>query len=197
MGQKINPLIFRSKIFPIYKNCYNTYYTTKLNLIKYLNFKIVLLNDLKFINVLDILFKNNYKNKCIFSIVLVSKNQYYNNKNYINNILVKYNKLLFIRIQVLKQPLLSAKFILNYIMLQYKLRKISVRKLIKQIVHLILSRYKIKGIKFLISGRINGVQMAKTEVFKFNEISLQKLDFFVDYSNNFISTKSGLIGFKL
>ena len=197
MGQKINPLIFRSKIFPIYTNSYNTYSTTKLNLVKYLNFKKSLIQDFKNINVLDIVFKNNYKNKCMFSIILVSKNQYYNNKKYINTILFKYNKILFIRIQILKQPLLSAKFILNYIIEQYKLKKISIRKLIKQIVCLILNKYKIKGIKFLISGRINGVQMAKTEVFKFNEISLQKLNFYVNYSNNYITTKSGVIGFKL
>lgn len=199
MGQKVHPLIFRSKIFPEYKNYYNNFnkftdVITCINIYRYIVFY-------KKLNIVDVYLRKTHSEVYMCLLVLFSKNQYYGNKKLIYTILSSiqknFNDTLFINLYVLKHPLLSTKFILNYIIIRYKSYKSSLRKLVKEIVILLLNKYKIKGIKLLVSGRINGVQRAKTETFKFNEVSLHKLNLYVRYDTIDLNTKYGILGFKL
>ena len=75
--------------------------------------------------------------------------------------------------------------------------KNSLRKIIPYFIFLIYKKYKIKGCKCIISGRINGVQIAKSETFKFNECSLQDKVLNIKYNFINIPTKYGLLGIKI
>lgn len=97
----------------------------------------------------------------------------------------------------LKHPLLSTYFILNYLCKKFFATNGSLRKILPQFVLLINNKYRIKGFKCIISGRIKGVQMAKLETFKFNESSLQDKRSYIKYNFISISTKYGLIGIKV
>jgi len=62
---------------------------------------------------------------------------------------------------------------------------------------MISNTYNLKGFKCLISGRLNGSQMAKIETFKFNKSSLQHISSYVKFTSINISTKYGLLGVKV
>lgn len=98
---------------------------------------------------------------------------------------------------VLKYPLISTYFILKYLYKKIIFTKNSLRKIIPYFIFLIYKKYKIKGCKCIISGRINGVQIAKSETFKFNECSLQDKVLNIKYNFINIPTKYGLLGIKI
>nr|YP_009186559.1 ribosomal protein S3 [Cyclospora cayetanensis]AKO71981.1 ribosomal protein S3 [Cyclospora cayetanensis]ANJ44332.1 ribosomal protein S3 [Cyclospora cayetanensis]ANN13266.1 ribosomal protein S3 [Cyclospora cayetanensis]ANN13295.1 ribosomal protein S3 [Cyclospora cayetanensis]ANN13324.1 ribosomal protein S3 [Cyclospora cayetanensis] len=203
MGQIVNALIFRSKNFPYYNNIWNNYRYIYKNINYFLNLK----RFIKFKKQLNILYINNnysYTNYCIYNIILFSKLNYINNKYYIQlyflNFLKKnYTKHIKIGFNFvcLKYPLLSTNFILKYLTNKILFTKISLRKIIPQLILLINNIHKIKGFKCIISGRINGAQMAKLETFKFNESSLQNKNLYIKYNCISIPTKYGLLGVKI
>lgn len=200
MGQKVNSLIFRSKNFPYYINIWNNINLTYKYIKYYLNIKIFN----KKINVLYIQSNYCYTNYCIYNIILFSKVTYIKNKQditlYFLNFLKKnyFKQIKFgFNFVILKHPLLSTHFILKYLYNKILYTKNSLRKIIPQLVLLINNKYKIKGFKCLISGRINGVQMAKLETFKFNESSLQNKMIYIKYNFISIPTKYGLLGIKI
>ena len=196
MGQKVAPLIFRSKIYPTYLNNFNPFINLKSSIHELIIIDILIKSQIS-LNILDIYFKKNYKKSIYCNIILSSTNQIsiiqkkFNSKFKLNT-----NKIYF-NFYILKNPLISATFILNYIIHQYKLNKFSLRTLLQQVVLLITKKHKIKGLKCMVSGRINGVQIAKVETFNFNKISLQCLNCLVRYKNINIRTKYGILGFKL
>ncbi len=204
MGHKVNSLIFRSKNFPYYSNVWNNYNFTSQSIKYYLNLQIFI-KIKKLLNILYI--QSNYYNNtyCIYNIILFSKSCFFKNKSYDKILFLEFlrknysKKIKFgLNIVVLKHPLLSTSFILRY--LYNKLldnRKNSLRKIIPQLVLLINKKYKIKGLKCIVSGRINGVQMAKLETFKFNESSLQNKTSDIRYNFLNIHTKYGLLGIKI
>lgn len=140
----------------------------------------------------------------MYNIVLFSKSTYSKNKQYINLCFLKFLKRNYLtkikfgfNFVVLKHPLLSTHFILKYLYYKISYTKYSLRKIIPQFVVLINKKYKIKGFKCIVSGRINGVQMAKLETFKFNESSLQNKTLHIKYNCISIPTKYGLLGIKI
>ena len=54
-----------------------------------------------------------------------------------------------------------------------------------------------KGLKFHVQGRLQGVEMAKTEVTKFGKISLHVFSSKVDYAEAKASTNFGILGVKV
>ncbi|NP_852625.2 ribosomal protein S3 (apicoplast) [Eimeria tenella] len=203
MGQKVNPLIFRSKNFPYYINIWNNFKLTYINIKFFLNLQLFTKNK-KQLNILYIQNKYYYNNYYIYNIILYSKLIYLKNKQYINKYFIKFiqknylkkNKFTF-NFVVLKHPLISTYFILKYLYNKILYTKNSLRKIIPQIILLINKKYKIKGFKCIISGKINGSQMAKIETFKFNESSLQNKILNVKYNSIDVITKYGLLGIKI
>lgn len=171
------------------------------NLKHYLNLKIFLKKKN-----LDILYiQSNYSFNCYkYSIILSSELVYVKNKQRITLFFSKFLKKNFInkiRIEFkffyLKEPLLSSKFILIYLRNKLLYTKDSLRKILPQLILLINRKFKIKGLKCIISGRIHGAQMAKVERFNFNESSLQDKTLYVKYSCINVATKYGLLGIKI
>ena len=60
MGHKVNPLIFRSKIFPYYNNKWNNFNSISKNIKSYLNIKFFI-NYKKYLHILYI--QSNYINR--------------------------------------------------------------------------------------------------------------------------------------
>ncbi|MGX7589788.1 hypothetical protein [Candidatus Vidania fulgoroideorum] len=55
----------------------------------------------------------------------------------------------------------------------------------------------ILGIKIIISGRVNGVEIAKKDIFCIGNISFISLNRFYSYKNSHFNTKYGIIGVKI
>ena len=203
MGQKVNSLIFRSKSFPYYINLWNNFNLTYKHIKFFINVKMFIKN-IKQLNILYIQNNSYYSDYYIYNIILFSNSIYIKNKQYIILYFSKFlKKNYFKKIKfgfnfvILKHPLLSTYFILNYLHNKILYTKSSLRKIIPQLVVLINNKYKIKGFKCIVSGRINGVQMAKIETFKFNESSLQNKVIYIKYNFISIPTKYGLLGIKI
>lgn len=203
MGQKVNSLIFRSKNFPYYINIWNNFNKNYNNIKFFLNLQIFLKNK-KQLNILYIQNKCYYNKNYIYNLIFFSKSIYLKNKKYINLYFLNFlNKNFLTKIKfkfnfvLLKYPLISTYFILKYLSNKILYSKNSLRKIIPQFILLINKKFKIKGFKCIVSGRINGIQIAKSEIFKFNECSLQNKNLNIKYNSINIITKYGLLGIKI
>ncbi|MFH1749393.1 MAG: 30S ribosomal protein S3 [bacterium] len=94
-----------------------------------------------------------------------------------------------------KNPETNAQLIAEVIALQVE-KRIAFRRAIKQA--LAKARDKgVKGIKVKISGRLNGVEIARKETFSFGPMPLQTLKSKIDYAKVDALTTYGVIGIKV
>lgn len=203
MGHKINPLIFRSKLFPYYNNMWDNFQYNKSNLIYnfYLKFLFLKNKSCDFINFKFVSWNNNVN---ILILILQSENNYIYIKekfqsklfNLLLNRIVQ-KKSYVVLFKILKYPLLSSDFILKYLSKKLSIKNSVLRKIIPQLALILIFNFKIKGFKCIISGRINGIQMAKTETFNFNKNSVSCKSFIVKYSSGYINTSYGSLGIKI
>ena len=106
-----------------------------------------------------------------------------------------YNKDIQINIFEVKKPELDANIVANNIARQVE-GKISYRRAIKQAVANTM-RAGAEGIKVLISGRLNGAEMARKEMFKEGRTPLHTFRADIDYCQAEALTKVGLLGIKV
>ncbi|PHJ25370.1 hypothetical protein CSUI_000758 (apicoplast) [Cystoisospora suis] len=217
LGQRVNSLIFYSKIYSKYNNLWLIYLNT-FNLIKYFlnifqfcnyliylkkklflnNFNICFFNN-KYIfqlNLNFILYFYNYFLKLKFFIKIIFKiKKIYKKVIKLNNFKIRHN--IYINFLILKNPFYSINYIFYYIKKKFK-QILSLRKILKQISLLLINikNTYIKGIKILISGRINGVIIAKTELCKYGLNSFNKYVYNIKYNVFYLKTKYGILGFK-
>nr|WPW47589.1 ribosomal protein S3 [Coccidia sp. AB-2023a] len=219
MGQKVSPLIFRSQLYPYYKNIWYGFKHLKYN--NYLNNYIFIKNLLQnLINNLDILgIRIQYNNKFNINLNIILpkvlfKSDISNNLslsiNNINTILTNkvLNNLKFlndnsiykvsINFCVLKQPLLNPE-LLNYFIKTQLIKSEPLRKILKNLIKLISleTNSSIRGLKILISGRINGIKRARKETLKIGNLPLQNLNYNITYNLNYVKTSYGILGIKL
>ncbi len=100
-----------------------------------------------------------------------------------------------INIYEVKRPELDATIVANNIARQIE-GKISYRRAIKMAIASTM-RMGAEGIKVLISGRLGGAEMARTETFKEGRIPLHTLRSDIDYALCEAHTKVGGIGVKV
>ncbi|HHU34872.1 MAG: 30S ribosomal protein S3 [Bacteroidales bacterium] len=100
-----------------------------------------------------------------------------------------------INIFEVKRPELDACIVANNIARQIE-GKISYRRAIKMAIASTM-RMGAEGIKVLISGRVGGVEMARTETYKDGRIPLHTFRADIDYALAEAHTKVGLIGIKV
>jgi small subunit ribosomal protein S3 len=222
MGQKVSPLIFRSRTFPYYKNIWQVSkdltYKHKLNLSLYIKNLVKELIDKLEILGIRIKFYNNFYIKIIIilpksvsmssslsltplslkylnAILKLKSFQQIKDLNAISNYKVSIN------FCVLKEPLLNPE-ILNYFILSQLKKGEPLRKILKQLSQIILisrkaSSISIGGLKLLISGRIGGIQRARKETLLLGTVPLQTLNSKIKYSSSSIKTSYGTLGIKL
>ncbi len=100
-----------------------------------------------------------------------------------------------INIYEVKRPELDATIVANNIARQVE-GKISFRRAIKMAIASTM-RMGAEGIKVLISGRLGGAEMARTELYKEGRIPLHTLRADIDYALCEAHTKVGVIGVKV
>jgi small subunit ribosomal protein S3 len=105
------------------------------------------------------------------------------------------NKEVQINIFEVKRPELDATIVANSIARQIE-DKVSYRRAIKMTISSTM-RMGAEGIKVLISGRLGGAEMARSEMYKEGRTPLHTLRADIDYAVAEALTKVGLIGIKV
>jgi small subunit ribosomal protein S3 len=105
------------------------------------------------------------------------------------------NKEVQINIFEVKRPELDATIVANNIARQLE-DKVSYRRAIKMTIASTM-RMGAEGIKILISGRLGGAEMARSETYKEGRIPLHTLRADIDYALAEALTKVGLLGIKV
>jgi len=105
------------------------------------------------------------------------------------------NKEVQINIFEIKKPELDAAIVASNIARQVE-NKIAYRYAIKTAIASTM-RMGAEGIKVQISGRLNGVEIARSEMYKEGRIPLHTLRTNIDYALNEALTKVGLLGVKV
>nr|YP_009240435.1 30S ribosomal protein S3 [Partenskyella glossopodia]BAU62569.1 30S ribosomal protein S3 [Partenskyella glossopodia] len=75
--------------------------------------------------------------------------------------------------------------------------RIPFRRALKNIIGVVQKQKELLGIKIRVSGRLNGIEMARSEWVRKGRIPLQTLIANIEYSNDFAHTKYGLLGIKV
>ncbi len=105
------------------------------------------------------------------------------------------NKEVQINIYEVRRPELDATIVANNIARQVE-GKISYRRAIKMAIASTM-RMGAEGVKVLVSGRLGGAEMARSEMYKEGRIPLHTLRADIDYAKTEGLTKVGLIGLKV
>lgn len=105
------------------------------------------------------------------------------------------NKEVQINIFEIKRPELDAKIVATNIARQIE-GKIAYRRATKMAIASTM-RMGAEGIKVLVSGRLNGAEMARSEMYKDGRTPLHTLRADIDYALAEALTKTGLIGVKV
>lgn len=100
-----------------------------------------------------------------------------------------------INIFEIKRPELDARIVANNVARQIE-GKIAYRRAVKMAIASTM-RMGAQGIKILVSGRLNGAEMARSEMYKDGRTPLHTLRADIDYALAEALTKTGLIGVKV
>ena len=76
-------------------------------------------------------------------------------------------------------------------------KRVRFRRLLKQTVEKVMAHKEVKGVKVMLSGRLDGAEMSRTEWVKRGRIPLQTLRSNVDYALVEAHTTYGIIGIKV
>ncbi|MFN3603986.1 MAG: 30S ribosomal protein S3 [Leptonema sp. (in: bacteria)] len=107
----------------------------------------------------------------------------------------KFNKIVNIYIEEKKKPETIAKIIADTIADQIE-KRMPYKRTMKQAIRSAM-RNNVQGIKVMVSGRLNGVDMARTEFYKEGRIPLHTLRADIDYAVSEAETTYGIIGIKV
>ncbi len=100
-----------------------------------------------------------------------------------------------INIFEIKRPELDARIVANNIARQVE-GKIAYRRAVKMAIASTM-RMGAQGIKIMVSGRLNGAEMARSEMYKDGRTPLHTLRADIDYALAEALTKTGLLGVKV
>ena len=100
-----------------------------------------------------------------------------------------------INIREVKKPEMDAQLVADNIARQVE-RRVSYKKATKKAISTAV-RMGAEGIKVMISGRLNGAEIARTETFKEGRIPLHTMRAVIDYATATAHTTYGCIGVKI
>lgn len=101
-----------------------------------------------------------------------------------------------IDIEEVKNPLSSAQIAAEQIVGDIE-RRVPFRRTVKRALKRILQRKEVKGLKIRLSGRLDGAEIGRTEVFKKGELPLQTLRADIDYGESRAECTYGTVGVKV
>lgn len=105
-------------------------------------------------------------------------------------------KELKIEIQEIKDPWLSASLTAQWMAKQIE-KRIPYRRVLKQALSRIMSRKEVKGARVEVSGRLNGVEIARTEWLQDGKLPRQTLRADIDYARARAYCRYGVVGIKV
>lgn len=152
-----------------------------------------IINKRKNILLNELIYKNKFLDTLNNDLLFILENDFGNQIKFF--IYKKFNQLCDIKFNIFTDPYLNAKFITQ--MIGNLLKKRIATKIIFQQVFSMIDKTKIKGLKIKLSGRLDGVEMAKTEWKQYGVLPLNTLNSKIDYSYSPLLTIYGLIGIKV
>lgn len=202
MGQKVNPKIFR--IGELYQ--WNSKWFSKKDYAKFLQQDILikrfLEKELKEAAVEKIEIERSAMNITIIiysakpGIIIGRGGQGVEElKKKIQNKFLDKKISLNINIQEVSDPNLSAELVAQAIITDLE-KRVPYRRVIKQAVARI-ERTKAKGVKVIVSGRLNGAEIARSETLSSGSLPLHTLRADIDYAQGVAQTTYGVIGVKV
>ncbi len=208
MGQKINPISFRLKTHPHSQEWLSSWYASKDK------YKRLLLEDHKLREMLQkrlnsagvVSIRIERSAKKIKLILVVSRpglvigrggKELENLKNEVQKIIHKKGTKTNIDIQVeeFKNTDLSAKLIAEKISYQLA-KRMPYRRVVLNAIEKAMAA-GVKGIKVILSGRINGAEISRREKFHQGQVPLSTIKARIDYAEVPCLTRSGYIGVKV
>jgi small subunit ribosomal protein S3 len=119
-----------------------------------------------------------------------------NLKKEIEEKIVKGKKEVKIEVKETKDPWLSASVVAQWIASQIE-KRTPYRRTLKQALERIMSRKGVKGAKVQVSGRLDGVEIARTEWLKKGQLPRQTLRADIDYATSRAFCRYGIVGIKV
>lgn len=101
-----------------------------------------------------------------------------------------------IEVEEVREPTLSANLLAQQIASDIE-KRISYKRAAKKILKRVEQRREIKGIKIKIKGRLDGVEIARSHLFKAGEMPLQTLRANIDYGTARAKCSYGIVGIKV
>ncbi|QSW37819.1 hypothetical protein JSR02_00725 [Candidatus Vidania fulgoroideae] len=190
MSNKIHPIIHKLQISKNWKSKWFSDKSIKQNILLDIKIRNILTTTLK--NKIDDIIIENLETAIIIHIITTHSINTTHLKEIIQNHInthiyfniIKTNKKTYTIHKITKTLITAISTRQNY--------KTAIKKIIQQ------ANFKnIKGIKIIISGRINAAEIARTEKYTIGNISLIQLATTILYKEQAIQTKYGLIGIKI
>jgi len=116
-------------------------------------------------------------------------------RNLVRLFQIKTKKNYYININFIKNPFEDATLIAKYIADQLE-KRIPFRRAVKQTIKKV-QRTAMKGIKVQVSGRLNGIEIARSEWKRDGRVPLHTLKAKIDYTYQQAETIYGIIGIKV
>lgn len=116
-------------------------------------------------------------------------------RNFIRFLQVKTNKNYFLNIKFIKNPFEDAALIAKFIADQLE-KRTPFRRAVKQTIKKV-QRTFMKGVKVQVSGRLNGIDIARSEWKLDGQVPLHTLKANIDYTHQMAQTIYGVIGIKV
>ena len=108
----------------------------------------------------------------------------------------KLNFKISINIEEFKRSEISAQHIADQISLDIE-KRIPYRLTVKKHFDYLTQNKEIKGAKIMVKGRLNGIEIARHETFKFGSLPLNNLRVKIDYGQATALTTYGTVGIKV
>ncbi len=105
------------------------------------------------------------------------------------------NKDLVVNIKEVRRPELDSQLIADSIAMQLE-RRVAFRRVMKKTIQNIM-RFNVTGCKIMVSGRLNGAEMARTEWIMEGQVPLHTLKADINYSVSRAKTVYGILGVKV
>jgi len=126
-----------------------------------------------------------------FTTLLLKRNV----RNLIRFLQMKNDKNYYIGIKFIKNPFEDATLIAKYIADQLE-KRTPFRRAVKQTIKKV-QRTEMKGVKVEVSGRLNGIDIARSEWKRDGKVPLHTLKAKIDYTHQRAETIYGVIGIKV
>jgi small subunit ribosomal protein S3 len=114
----------------------------------------------------------------------------------INSLSTEGGKKVRLEIKEIKDPWLSASLAAQDIARQLE-KRLPYRKVVKQALHKISMHKEVKGVRIQVSGRLNGIEIARSEYFQEGQLKRATIRGNIDYGFEMARCSYGAIGVKV